>query len=320
MVERAALTIARCDWSIVEQDTFRELLWQFIRSALRLREPPRLAHYTTLSGLQGIVRSGVILANNTNNQTDETELEFSRHAICRGVLSAPQIHRRDDFRKVIVAQMGDPPLDIHAFAASFSGDDDLATQWCDYGDRGRGYAITIDPEQVNPKMKVMALQVVYDRGEQDGITHNLISSLEEAIYRTLQTTAAVDQQKWNDFLGDVIAMLHIPLAQAFKSDDYQSENEWRYVYLEFDGQAHAKLPIVGTDRASRRAIQLAAAHTRSPIIGVRCGPRTSDHEVSSTRALLAEAGLADVMVYRSRHHASELCDFKSKCRNKALVD
>lgn len=119
-------------------------------------DPPRplaategVYHYTSASGLLGMVQNGTLWATEASGMNDLTEVvqgqEYLRAALARLLPGEPTA----EFEPVRAALEGravpdetEKPSGVFVLCASLRGDD--ANQWRLYGDDGRGYCVELD--------------------------------------------------------------------------------------------------------------------------------------------------------------------------------
>lgn len=186
-----------------------------------------LFHYTSQSGLLGIVKEQEIWATNIHFLNDYKEF---RHAF--EILS--EIIRRDlDSNSVLRDKLighFDTLINlspnINVFLASFSERGDLLSQWRGYCKDGAGYSIAFDKaalQKMAIDMGLTLIECIYDPEEQ---------RKEMKIYLdwvlTSSSTTPTDISTLN-FDGAVASLVQMLLATAprFKDKSFSEEKEWR---------------------------------------------------------------------------------------------
>lgn len=118
-----------------------------------------LYHYTTMSGLKGIIESGCIHATNVRYLNDSKEfyfgLNYLKHLIDvsdweSSVEEVPLIDHliRRRIKYVLTSFLNNPSFSSSYFVTSFSGNPDILSQWRAYGKESLGYCIKFDSVQL----------------------------------------------------------------------------------------------------------------------------------------------------------------------------
>lgn len=139
--------------------------------------PEDLWHYTTLSGLEGILRSGRIWATEARHTTDEREFVHAQD-LAIGYLKnlepktdAEKRAKRDGL-EIVEAEFRTGTLSKKAtevFIASFSSAENLKSQWTEYADKGKGVSIAFDLRHIRPpkplQVAVTLAPCIYEQHE-----------------------------------------------------------------------------------------------------------------------------------------------------------
>ena len=302
-----ALRLAELVWRDDSQAQIRDLLFQYVRAALRVKEPPTLAHYTTFVGVQGIVEADTIWANDITKQSDATEAQYGQQLIIDATRAAPQDTRIHNFREAITRVIAAPVVSAHAYSTSLSLHEDIAEQWRRYGDWGRGYSIVVDTTKINKTVNLLSLRVLYDRDEQRVVIQTLVRALEIMLWRIRHTRGFISEEIGKNILTEVTTVLHLFFVPAMKAAHFSSEREWRYVATEWEGQDHINLPPSVHGGPSRRDLLLTSPAGISPIVSIRSGPCASPDNTEILRQLLNAKGLSHVQIVPSDLDCSRLC-------------
>ena len=107
----------------------------------------RVFHYTSASGLMGILQSGIVWATEASGLNDVAEVLEGRRYVndCIDRLPDRELHSELTYALDYVHEASGPnPSDVFVLSASLQEDD--ANQWRLYGDLGRGYCIELDTQ------------------------------------------------------------------------------------------------------------------------------------------------------------------------------
>jgi hypothetical protein len=198
--------------------------------------PPRetLYHYTTLSGLLGIVDSAELRCSDIRYMNDSTEL---RHTLD---LLGEQVTRR------IVAGVDKPALlttfldwltyrvvsGPMLFCASFRGNGNLLSQWRGYSVHGKGVSLGFAPEHILDCARRQNFEVgrcVYAPSQQEQMIDEIIDAVEALAEDSDAGDESVSQNKqwvrrFQTIEGDLLR-----IAAVLKHPAFEEEQEWRIV-------------------------------------------------------------------------------------------
>lgn len=190
-----------------------------------------LYHYTSLSGLLGIVDSGHLRASDVRYMNDSTELRhtldlMSEH-ITRRVISGTD-------RPVLLNQLADwlshrivssPML----FGASFRANGNLLSQWRGYSVHGKGVSLGFDPVHILECAKRQQFQVgrcIYEPQQQARLIEEVVDAVET--YAASGATRDGDEQA-NLRIFERMEGRLLRLAAILKHPAFEEEQEWRIV-------------------------------------------------------------------------------------------
>jgi hypothetical protein len=197
--------------------------------------PPRetLYHYTTLSGLLGIVDSAELRCSDIRYMNDSTEL---RHTLD---LLGEQVTRR------IVAGVDKPALlttfldwltyrvvsGPMLFCASFRGNGNLLSQWRGYSVHGKGVSLGFAPEHILDCARRQHFEVgrcVYAPSQQEKMIDEIIDAVEALAADSFEGESAGQNRHWvrrfQTIEGDLLR-----IASVLKHPAFEEEQEWRIV-------------------------------------------------------------------------------------------
>lgn len=255
--------------------------------------PPLLYHYTTESGLCGILRSGRFWSSNTRHHNDAAELRYAA-SIFRAHLERAHAQDYLDEACELFAAMR-PYLEItgaskvHTISLVTESDNDHL--WRLYGDRGAGCSLAFPTGSVaNWGENWYLLRCSYSEDELNNFCRYSISQI-RSIYlddRAVDPTASA---------ADYAALFFqfaVWFAPMFKAKVWSDEQEWRLVRIvedddrlqRPDGKYYVEGPSSKTGRLE--------------IGGISLGPNNQSPEaIQRVRSVLAEAGYGATTVYLS---------------------
>jgi hypothetical protein len=291
----------RNDWLIDPEDEFPGMnvgsaaLSQLIGSA-----PDTLFHYTSATGLRGILESKEIWATDTRFLNDRTEVAHGID-ICRRELSSERLkHPFARICKVAGSRLSDSSFLF--FAACLCEEDDLIPQWRGYAASGAGYSIGFSTSSLVDVKGIVPIRAIYDDEEKVLLTRAMIDKFEEAWEKS---SDRFHGKKKDVAIACATALrtgLTI-LSLGYKPSAFSYEREWRFVdimgrqdlpsaaQLRFRESAGIISPYVGLPLTSPGAPASAL-----PIQSVTCGPTlANDAAVSAIELLLASKGITSVV-------------------------
>lgn len=196
--------------------------------------PTRLFHYTSQEGLIGIVTSNVLRATNILYLNDSSEFAYGLSR-ARWYLD-DMAERRSPGVVSEFLRWGERLLDLsallpdrHFYAFCFCEKPDLLSQWRAYADRGGGYALGIDTEDIGRaivKQNLSFFPVEYGSGQNAELLGHDIEALCGALSR------CAEQWPGHDETLVSAACEHLKLLFIFrlfwmKHPGFAEEREWR---------------------------------------------------------------------------------------------
>ncbi len=190
-------------------------------------------HYCGAQALLSIVQNGSVWASDLRCMNDTRELEHGM-ALIR---EAAKGHSTDvEGTKIFEAALAHKTFsDQVIFAASFSEDRDVLSQWRAYADDGAGYAIGFDVQSL---LKFEPEFGRIDDGFLLRVEYNLTRQRELARKLVDEAFAAIQQVKWKPSAG-IPDMLSLAFAIQFgtfagmcKSDAFAEEREIRLCFAQ----------------------------------------------------------------------------------------
>jgi hypothetical protein len=202
--------------------------------------PDVLYHYSPSQALPEILQSGVIWL------THQSGLNDFREAVWVVPFIRDEIRRRQtDATKEFFIQVG-RQFDLNAqsetYAASFSSDGDVLSQWRAYGMDGDGFAIGFRPQAFQAKLGVPMTSAVWEHTVRFLKVHYDNEMLKMTIAAILDHHMASGQDG-NNIIECSLKLR--ALALSFKNPAFREEDEWRACYS----------PIITSDQ-ERRGLEI----------------------------------------------------------------
>lgn len=192
-------------------------------------------HYTSQTGLMGIISNETLWATNINFLNDEHEFQHALNLI-RDIIPTSNItpDMKDHsiyvkYRKQIekaLKTLGEYTSES-IFTLSFSKETDLLSQWRGYCSDNKGYCLVFDVNGVHEKVKELykdsyLVDCVYDKEKKESQIRKLLNS-----YWTQYNTKMDDDAKKN-VINDLVKEIML-LASYFKHPSFSEEKEKRIV-------------------------------------------------------------------------------------------
>ena len=185
--------------------------------------PAEVYHYTSPAGLLGIVTQAEIWATDTRYLNDSQEFNYTIDRA--NVLLNKAAAQNDSEDLGVVRRALDVAPGAHLFAASFSAQRDLLSQWRAYCPAG-GFSVGFAPGDIMETTGLFLMQCVYDTEEQDQLLSLVIE------YFQKHSPSAEEQRAERYRLAGreaVILSAFLLLAAAFKAPAFAEEQEYRLV-------------------------------------------------------------------------------------------
>ncbi len=289
----------------------------------------RLFHYTTSTGLQGIIESNCLHASAAYFLNDSSEVEYGKNILAEVLekweLDNPE--QRDDptaelvreLRDKICGASGREDLAQSVYVTCFCERDNLLSQWRYYGRDGgysmgfpcdKGYIPHLGPE--SPSFTSVLTRVEYERTQQMRRCQEILSSIlpfleDPEVVRVLDTemifTYLQGDVPLREFILKVAQELLTDEILSFKNKAFEEEREWRLIARPRLFRLHAnddrgKTPSKFYFRPSRGLlvpyIKLAPLRGKLQIASVRSGPSLDETKAeASIRLLMRQNGFED---------------------------
>ncbi len=187
-----------------------------------------LYHYTSYTGLMGIVESKAIWAGDIRYMNDAAELRHTADLI-----------KQETARRI--SDGHDNPVLLNSFfdwvshritnghmlfGASFRANGNLLSQWRGYSTHGKGVSIGFSPDHILDCANQQKYQVgrcLYDPAAQQNLISDVLDSVE-----TLAATSTDNSASYLDLFTCIEEDL-LRIAAILKHPSFQEEDEWRIV-------------------------------------------------------------------------------------------
>jgi hypothetical protein len=194
-----------------------------------------LYHYTTFTGLLGIVKDRVLWASDIRYMNDSAELRHTADLI------NTEVHKRIDGghrNPRLLAQFVDwvshRITNGHMlFGASFRSHGNLLSQWRGYSSPGKGVSLGFCPEYIlrcAEKQQFMIGKCIYEPARQRMLIRQVVDAMESmaSIHAEGKTSASERSALYREaFAGMETNLLRI--AAILKHPSFREEKEWRIV-------------------------------------------------------------------------------------------
>ena len=257
------------------------------RNGLQTEVPELLFHYTTASGMRGILDSSRLWATNYRFLNDASEVTHSAslfESLIQERLAKAQNDVVSEFltRTLRTANGFDGMLDC--YIACFCERDDLLSQWRTYAGSGGGYALGLKTKaigrrwgQLERTQDFVLRRVVYDVDQQSSLLSEVIDKTIEALEAGTQGASVADS---SNVIARCCQFVRAEVADyllSFKHPAFAIEEEWRLCHVVSPGEEDHVLfrdgqfgltPYVCLDVSPMAG----ADHNRLPLARITHGP------------------------------------------------
>ena len=251
--------------------------------------PEILYHYTSASGLLGIIESGILRGSNYSFLNDSNEIRYGQcliQEIIKGyITSNPSFSKH--FHKLF--DWLSNAFDY--YLTCFCSESNLLSQWRGYGLNNGCYCIGFDIEQMEFPELCLFSKVIYNKDEQMNIIKQRIDTVLEFFI-----TVNVNH---HDKIYDLLLLRLIKDTCLFKHSGFAEEREWRAVVF---GHNNDNIQFETSNGILKPYIELVTGglhedgHRRLPIKEIVVGPATS---IKAVNLLMTKYGYEDVSVRES---------------------
>ncbi len=203
---------------------------------------PLLAHYTSISVLEAVLRNNEVWFSNPLFMNDMEEVRFGINAGASLLLASPEIESacgskqrfdalKSAFNHYYNTFANDHVLDTYVFCLSEHTKDDtdgLLSMWRGYGSNGNGAAIVLDTAKLPAREEspLIVASVHY------GTTEARLNWLRQRITEFAEILGKSNIPDDKLYLGSFCFFQRLVLFAIFtKHRGFKEENEWRVVYM-----------------------------------------------------------------------------------------
>lgn len=199
---------------------------------------PTLYHYTTFSGLMGIVENRAIWASEVRYMNDSAELRHTAQLVKEEVgTRITQGHKNpallNEFQNWIINRISSDQL---LFATSFRSNGNMLSQWRGYSSIGQGVSIGFNSEFLLKCCDHKNFKIghcIYDPTEQKTLIAELLDGIEELanadqIQQNAQQKEIDATQHYRKVFEEVESHI-LEIAAILKHPSFEEEDEWRIV-------------------------------------------------------------------------------------------
>ncbi|MFV8816448.1 DUF2971 domain-containing protein [Haliea sp. E17] len=193
-------------------------------------DPPRetLYHYTSLSGLLGIVDSGVLRASDIRYMNDSAELRHTldllqSHVSRRIFAGTDNPALLNQLLEWLSHRIASGPM---LFGGSFRANGNLLSQWRGYSVHGKGVSLGFAPDFISACARRQGFQVgrcLYGERQQLILIERIVDAIE-----ALALDTPVDDRDWSPVFERAEEDL-LRMAAILKHPSFEEEQEWRIV-------------------------------------------------------------------------------------------
>jgi len=194
-----------------------------------------LYHYTTFTGLLGIVKSRSLWASDIRYMNDSAELRHTADLINTEVRERIDSgHPNPNLLAQFVDWVSHRITSGHMlFGASFRSQGNLLSQWRGYSTPGKGVSLGFCPEYIlrcSEKQQFMIGKCIYEPGRQRMLIRQVVDAVEMLAGRQAvgEKTAAERSVRYREAFATMETDL-LRIAAILKHPSFREEKEWRIV-------------------------------------------------------------------------------------------
>ena len=195
-----------------------------------------LYHYTTFTGLMGIVSSQMLWASDIRYMNDSAELKHTADLIRLEITQRITAgHAKPNLLNQFLEWVTHRITNGHMlFAASFRSNGNLLSQWRGYSKLGKGVSLGFNPSYIMKCAREQSFQIgrwIYNSADQRRLIKQVVDSVEvlaKAHHENKDVPQKNDPQSYYDVFEKIETDL-LRIAAILKHPSFQEEEEWRIV-------------------------------------------------------------------------------------------
>jgi len=266
-----------------------------------------LYHYTTLSGLQGILTNRMFWSSHSSSFNDPSELQYGKQLVKEELRKAKNYEDRREITKMLdellnYVDVYDTIL-YHNFVTCFCESGNLLSQWRGYADDGGGFSIGVtfstdtsffhEIDNLKDTSYLILRKVIYEPAKQKTLISKYIQSLIEASNTALnrfESSTYGIPTTWSVEAALQAINIFIELIISFKNPAFQEEAEWRLIKViqashkpelcHFRDTKSGLIPYLHTYICEKKDVH------KFPLHQIRFGPLLDPSQTKSSLELL----------------------------------
>lgn len=195
-----------------------------------------LYHYTSLSGLLGILQSQKIWGTEFSYLNDSSEMSYGLKLIDVHLLefSKGKDLWVDKFINITMESLKET-CNMEIYIACFCENGDLLSQWKGYTEFGKGFSIGLDASQLSkfkrkgPYVNIDIRKVIYDEALQSIIIKDLIEKFYHEAKKIIDKESGQTEKIIKNYAVALSSLLEMNVLR-FKHASFKEEREWRAIY------------------------------------------------------------------------------------------
>ncbi|WP_310600136.1 DUF2971 domain-containing protein [Desulfobulbus sp.] len=206
-----------------------------------------LYHYTTFSGLLGIVNSRALWASDIRYMNDSAELRHTANLIAAEVRERIDSgHADSGLLSLFVDWVSHRITNGRMlFGASFRSHGNLLSQWRGYSSPGRGVSLGFDPDYIlrcAKRQRFMIGKCIYEPARQRALIRQVVDAVEElAAGLAREDCPAGERSTLYRSAFSAVETDLLRIAAILKHPSFREEKEWRVVSPVFANRADSPI-------------------------------------------------------------------------------
>lgn len=243
------------------------------------KPPTKLSHYTTLSGLEGIVRTRSLWASNASFLNDKAELTHALNASEKAIKLLSSENALQAWGPAIKTAFDKlkKGLQAQSYVACFCRDDDNLSQWRGYGGAVQGVSLTFKQSKLTKRLRKDSAHLQHVVYAKLSTAQKLRDALEAELRDIAELEEALGASDEGEQQADIMARIS-RLLPKFKHLGFRDEREWRYVVQKDISPSDMQFRVLQNKIVPY--IEIGTGEAKFPISSVRIGPGT-DQELTA---------------------------------------